>query len=133
MVSEQFLSIVELICEKDARYKEEAYEFVMEALSYTQKRFSRVKHVSGDELLEGIKELLLNKFGPMTVTVLQHWGIRSTEDFGNIVFHLVENRILSKTDDDTVESFKKGFDFQEVFSVGYRQSLERKISRMRSF
>ena len=132
-MSRELRSIVEIICEKDERYKQAAYEFVMEALSYTQKRFRRIKHVTGIELLEGMKELLIHQYGPMALTVLRHWGIRSTEDFGHIVFNLVENKVLSKSDEDNIEHFRNGFDFREVFHVDYRRQLEKKISRMRSF
>jgi len=131
-MSNEFETIVEEIYEKDARYKEDAYVFVMEALAYTQKKYKRTKHVKGEEMLQGMKELLLKKFGPMTIMVLEHWGIKSTEDFGNIVFNLVENRVLSKTDDDSIEEFRDGYDFGEVFDSGYRRQLAKKISRMRS-
>ena len=119
------------ICEDDPRYLEDAYEFVLEALSFTQKKFKRPKHVSGKELLEGIKILLMERFGPMTLTVLQHWGIENTEDFGNIVFNLVDKKVLSKTDDDNIESFKNVFDFDKVFNRGYRQSLDKKVGRLK--
>lgn len=122
---------MERIYEKDARYKGEAYAFVMEALSYTQKKFNRPRHVTGEELLEGLKELLLKKFGPMTLNVLRHWGIQNTEDFGHIVFNLVENRILTKTEDDNFEHFRNGYDFTEAFQHNYRRQLHKKISRMR--
>ena len=131
-MSEQFMTAIETICEKDPRYKEDAYEFVMEALSYTQKKFSRVKHVRGEELLQGIRDLLLEQFGPLALTVLKHWGIHSTEDFGNIVFNLVENRVLSKTEEDNIDSFKNAYNFEEVFLSGCRKQLAKKISRMRS-
>jgi len=131
-MSEEFETILEGIYERDARYREDAYVFVMEALAYTQKKFKRTMHVKGEEMLEGMKELLLNKFGPMTMTVLTHWGIHSTEDFGNIVFNLVENRVLSTTDEDNIEEFRDGYDFGEVFDSGYRKQLAKKISRMRS-
>lgn len=123
--------IVGEICSQDSRYKEAAYEFVLESLSFTQKKFRRSKHVTGRELLEGIKVLLMEKFGPMTMLVLQHWGIDKTEDFGNIVFNLVEKRVLSKTDEDNIESFRDVYDFDKVFNSGYRQSLQKKISRLR--
>ncbi len=126
-------TIIDEICEKDLRYKADAYDFILEALSYTQKKFSRQRHVSGEELLQGIKDLLLEKFGPMALQVLQHWGIKSTDDFGHIVFNLVSNKLLSKTEEDTLESFKNRYDFQQAFHVEYRQQLEKKLSRMRSF
>jgi len=132
-MNQELTSILEVICEKDRRYRQDAYEFVMEALAYSQKRFHRTRHVGGTELLEGTKELLLNKYGPMALTVLHHWGIRSTEDFGQIVFNLVENRVLSKSEEDNLEIFRDGYDFQEVFKQGYHKDLQRRISRMRSF
>ena len=130
-MNEEFNSIIETIYVRDTRYKEDAYAFVMEALSFTQKKYKRFKHVSGEEMLEGIKDLLLDKFGPMTLMVLKFWGIRSTEDFGNIVFNLVENKVLSKTEEDKIESFKNAYDFVEVFDHGYRKQLDKKIRRMR--
>lgn len=130
-MGQHFEAIVERIYARDPRYKTGAYLFVMEAMSYTQRRFGRRRHVSGEELLDGIKELLIRRFGPMTVTVLSHWGIKSTEDFGNIVFNLVDNRVLSKTDHDDIDQFRNGYDFNEVFHTGYRKQLHKKISRMR--
>ena len=124
-------SIILTICERDARYSEDAYEFVLESLSFTQKKFKRSKHVSGPELLEGIKELLMEQFGPMTIPVLKHWGIKGTEDFGHIVFNLLESRVLSKTEEDKIDDFKNVYDFDLVFDKGYRHKLNRKISRLR--
>lgn len=124
---------IDAICREDARYKREAYEFIMEALSYTQKRFRRSKHVTGEELLVGIRQLLQKKFGLMALTVLEHWGIKTTEDFGHLVFNLVNHKVLSKTEEDTIESFRNGYDFKEVFDVGYRKRFHRQISRMRNF
>lgn len=130
-MNKNFNDIVERICERDIRYRHDAYDFLMEALSYTQKRFRRSKHVTGEELLEGIKYLLLERYGPLTMSVLRHWGIRRTDDIGNIVFNLVESKVLSKTDDDRIEHFRDAYDFEEVFTKGYRHLLAKKISRMR--
>jgi len=101
-VSKEFYNIVVRIAENDPRYKEDAYIFVMEALSYTQKKFNAQRHLSGEEILSGMRELLIEKYGPMTMTVLKHWGIKNTEDFGNVVFNLVESRVLSKTEEDSL-------------------------------
>ena len=131
-MNEQFDSVIEKIFIKDPRYKEESYEFVMEALAYTQKKYKREKHVSGEEILEGIKELLIKQFGPMTLAVLEHWGVEKTEDFGNIIFNLVQNKILNKTEEDDISVFKNGYDFTEVFDKGYRKQLLKKVSRMRT-
>jgi len=131
-MNDEFEAIIEDIYDRDIRYREDAYIFVMEALAFTQKKYKCTKHVKGEEMLQGMKELLLKKFGSMTLTVLKHWGINNTEDFGNIVFNLVENRVLSKTEDDNIEEFRDGYDFGEVFDSGYRKQLAKKISRMRS-
>ena len=127
----EFTNILDVICERDPRYRADAYEFVMEALKFTQKKFRRTKHVTGQELLTGIKEFSLQQLGPMTLTVLKHWGINSTEDIGHIVFNLVENKVLSKTEDDSLEHFRNGYDFDEVFNRGYRKQLMKRISRLR--
>ena len=119
------------ICESDPRYKDDAYEFVLEALSFTQKKLQRSRHVTGKELLDGIKDLLIEKFGPLTLTVLQHWGVNATEDFGHIVFNMVEKKILSKTEEDNIESFRNVYDFEVEFKKGYRDRLAKQISRLR--
>ena len=132
MVNQEFYTIIDQICEIDPRYKLDAYEFVMEALAFTQRKYKRSKHVAGEELLEGIKNLLMQKFGPMALLVLNHWGVTRTEDFGNIVFNLVDNKVLSKDSEDNIDSFQNGYDFNEVFNRGYRKQLEKRISRMRA-
>ena len=130
-MNEEFYNILSNIYAQDPRYYPEAYEFVMEALSFSQKRFKKSRHVSGAELLTGIKALLLKKFGPMTMTVLDHWGIKTTDDFGNIVFNLVENKVLAKDTQDHYESFKNAYDFEEVFTKGYRKQLAKRLKSMR--
>ncbi len=130
-MNEEFFNLVLNICARDNRYHPESYEFVMEALSFSQKKLKKSKHVSGPELLNGIKALMLNKFGPMAMAVLNYWGIKTTDDFGNIVFNLVEYKILSKDEQDNYESFKNAYDFDEVFNKGYRKQLARRLKTMR--
>jgi uncharacterized repeat protein (TIGR04138 family) len=131
LMNEEFDYIVSQICEEDPRYHLDAYEFVMEALSFAQKKFKREKHISGEEFLEGIKALLLKKFGPMTLTVLSYWGIKKTEDFGQIVFNLEQYKIIAKDNQDHYETFKNGYDFQQVFDEGYRKELAKRLKSMR--
>ena len=130
-MDQNFEDVVEDIVQKDPRYRFDAYAFVMDALSFAQKKFKCKTHVTGEQLLVGSRELLLQEFGPMTITVLRHWGVQGTEDFGNIVFNMVEARLLSKTSEDCMESFRDFYDFDEVFVRDYRKKLARKISRMR--
>jgi len=115
-----FLKVVEEIVAKDPRYKVEAYDFVMGALNYTQSKLDKPRHVSGGELLEGIREYGLECFGLMTRTVFNNWGVRRTEDFGNIVFNMVDAGLLAKTEEDSIEDFKDGYDFKEAFDKGYK-------------
>lgn len=89
---EEALEFIQLV---DPRYHREAYVFVREALDHTQERAEkdrrgRSHHVTGQELLEGIKQLGLQKFGPMAAMVFQEWGVKSCTDFGEIVFNMVE-------------------------------------------
>ena len=115
-----FDEAVELILAKDSRYTRDAYTFVREALDFTQKLASKgargtIRHVSGQELLVGIRQFALQQFGPMTMTVLEEWGVRNCSDFGEIVFNMVETGLLAKREKDTREDFKNGYDFEEAF------------------
>ncbi len=98
----------------------ESYGFVLTALTYTQKLFNKKKHVSGKELLEGIKELALENYGPMAKSVFEHWGVRKTDDFGEIVFNLIDAKLLGKREEDRREDFKDIYDFDKVFKKGYK-------------
>jgi uncharacterized repeat protein (TIGR04138 family) len=111
---------VEMILAKDPRYAREAYGFVREALDYTQKIIGKenrgqVRHITGQELLDGIRQFALNQFGPMVVTVLEEWGVRNARDFGEIVFNMVEIELLAKTENDNRDDFNNGYDFTDAF------------------
>lgn len=116
-----FLEVINNICNKDKRYEPEAYLFVRQALDMTVKMLDKPKegpgrHVTGQELLEGIKFFTLEEFGPMSLTVLHTWNIYSTDDFGNIVFNLVESGVLGSTAEDSKTDFSEGYDFDEAFA-----------------
>ena len=74
-----------------------------------------MRHVAGPELLEGVRQYALKEFGPMVVTVLSYWGIRSCEDVGHMVFNLIGAGIFGKTEEDSIDDFKNVFDFHEAF------------------
>jgi uncharacterized repeat protein (TIGR04138 family) len=107
------------LLEKDPRYNREAYLFLREALEFTQRQVKREsdisRHVSGQELLDGIREFALKQYGPMTLLVLEEWGVRRCEDFGEMVFNMVEHKILAKTEKDSRDDFKGGYDFADAF------------------
>ena len=110
---------IEEITARDGRYKANAYSFVMAALEQAIGRLSSVRHVSGRELLEGIRETGIEQFGPMAKEVFNFWGVYATEDFGNIVFNLIDSGLLSKTDSDRLEDFIDVYDFETVFEEDY--------------
>ncbi|MDI6733452.1 MAG: hypothetical protein QME51_05465 [Planctomycetota bacterium] len=107
--------LLDKILEKDHRYQREAYLFVFEALEYTLKKISERRHVSGEELLEGIREYALEQFGPLAKMVFNKLGVHKTDDFGEIVFNLVEVKLLGRTEQDSKDNFKDKYNFDEVF------------------
>jgi uncharacterized repeat protein (TIGR04138 family) len=116
-----FIEAIKQICENDPRYDMEAYIFIREGLDHTIKVLQKPekgpqRHVSGQELMEGIRQYALQEFGPMAFKVLTSWGIAKTEDFGEIVFNLVQSGELGKTDEDRREDFKDGYDFHDAFA-----------------
>jgi uncharacterized repeat protein (TIGR04138 family) len=115
-----FDEALDKILARDLRFQRDAYLFVREALDFTQKLISKenrgsVRHVTGKELLGGIRQFALAQFGPMTVTVFEEWGVRHAKDFGEIVFNMVEIGLLAKTEKDTRDDFQNGYDFTEAF------------------
>jgi len=121
-------SLPELAREK-GRYDVEAYRFVFESLDRLLGQLKERRHVSGEELAHAIRELALERFGFMARTVLNEWGVRKTGDFGEIVFHLVEAGLMSKTDDDRKSDFKNIYDFGEAFDRGYHPPPQQKHPR----
>ncbi|HEY5296923.1 MAG TPA: Minf_1886 family protein [Verrucomicrobiae bacterium] len=120
MQEANFDNAVDQILERDARFARDAYGFVREALDYSQKVISRenrgqVRHITGQELLDGIRQLALQQFGPMTVTVFEEWGVKNCRDFGDIVFNMVEISLLAKTNKDSRDDFQNGYDFTDAF------------------
>jgi uncharacterized repeat protein (TIGR04138 family) len=119
-----FLAIVQRIVAKDSRYAVDAYLFVREALDFTVKTLRKPtegpqRHVTGRELMDCMRQFALNEFGPMAFTVLNEWGVTRTEDFGELVFNLVDAGVLGKTDADKREDFTDGYSFAEAFQMPF--------------
>ncbi len=109
---------------RDDRYRREAYRFMQEGLEYTMQRRGRRGHVSGRELVLGMRDLARERFGLMARTVLNQWGVKSTSDLGELVFNLIEEEIMSKQDSDTRADFADIFDFEEAFERDMKIELE---------
>ena len=129
MSDTSFQQTVAEICARDPRFAAESYYFLREGLDFTVKTLQKPaegpeRHVTGQELADGLRQYALQEFGPLALTVLRAWGIQRTEDFGEIVFNLVEAGKLGKTEKDSRADFAKGYDFFEVFGKPYEVEPE---------
>ncbi len=115
----------ERLLQEDPRYAADAYQFVSAGLDFTIKLLNKPRqgpgrHVSGAELLEGLRQYALREYGPMAKTILNAWGIHDCRDFGQIVFNLVAKNIFGKTADDSLADFDAGFDFETAFRAPFK-------------
>jgi uncharacterized repeat protein (TIGR04138 family) len=116
-----FNEVVELICKEDPRFDKKAYTFIRQGLDHTVKELKkkeakgRSQHVSGKELLEGLRAYALDQFGPLAKTVLNSWGVTKCRDFGDVVFNLIEYNVFTKTENDRREDFTDVYSFEEAF------------------
>jgi uncharacterized repeat protein (TIGR04138 family) len=111
--------ILDRLRERNPRFHGKAYLFLLSALHHVMEGLERPRHISGRELAEGARTLALKQFGPLARIVLEHWGIHSTEDMGEIVFALVEAGILIEAEEDRAEDFRGIFDFEDAFERNY--------------
>jgi len=107
---------VEQIARKDARYKPQAVKFVYEGLGYTAKKITtEPKHVSGQILCEGLRKLAIEKWGRLAMLVLNTWGVKTTRDFGEIVYLMIKHKLMSAQQTDSMDDFNDVYDFKTVF------------------
>ncbi len=111
--------IMDRIRMRETRFHEHAYLFVLSALEFCQQRLPERRHITGAELAHACRELALERFGVMAKLVLDHWGIRSTGDIGDVVFTLVELQLLISQATDTRDDFAEIFDFETAFERDY--------------
>jgi uncharacterized repeat protein (TIGR04138 family) len=124
------------VVKNDPRYAYEAYEFVYAALEHTQTRLGRPlpkeggkepapeDHVTPGDLLEGIRDLALIEFGLMARTVFRLWGIERTDDFGEIVFNLIDANLMSKAPSDSRADFQGVYDLDQALVHTFQIRLE---------
>jgi len=114
---------------EDGRFKPEAFQFLLESLDHAIDLAGRAtaegtgRHVSGQELLAGMRVYATQLFGPMAAQVWRSWGIRDSLDWGHVVFLLVDGGMLNRQDNDTIEDFRETFDFDLEFVDKYRPAL----------
>jgi uncharacterized repeat protein (TIGR04138 family) len=123
----RYQKTLEQIVDEVGVYSADAYGFVQEGLTFAVQHVHGRKpdreastHISGQQLCEGLRTYALARWGLMAGTVLRWWGITSTMDFGRIVYILIENGRLSRTDEDTIEDFRNVYDFRNAFETKYR-------------
>lgn len=127
-MNSEFLEQIEQLAESVGRYRKEAYLFIYDALQYTVDKLGKTtlpreqRHITGRDLLQGISEFGLNQFGPLTRDVFAHWGINATQDFGQIVFSLVDAKLMSKTEEDRLDDFTDVFDLDTEFDWPRRKA-----------
>ncbi len=129
----EFAEIVALICKEDPRFDKKAYDFVRQGLDHTVKELrkketsktERSRHVSGPELLHGIRGFALDQYGPLAKTVLNAWGVKRCRDFGDIVFNLIEYDVFAKTEKDRPEDFSDIYSFEDAFVKPFQPAKRR--------
>ncbi|MBL1216562.1 MAG: hypothetical protein D8M59_03615 [Planctomycetes bacterium] len=107
-----------------APYPKQAFAFVQEGLAFTtrhvhgdpSKSEHEDRHVSGQQLCEGLRDYAIKRYGLMARSVLNHWRIERTDDFGRIVFALIDIGAMSRTDRDCLDDFYSVYSFEDAFS-----------------
>ena len=135
MQKPDFTEAVDRIVAEKPGIERDAYYFLRDALDYTVKLRKKARetavdrHVSGQQLLEGIRQHALREFGPMVVTVFEYWGVRRCEDFGEMVYRLIGADVFGKKETDSIDDFGGGYSFREAFVAPFQP--EPSIARRR--
>jgi uncharacterized repeat protein (TIGR04138 family) len=122
------------LLKRDPRFKIEAYAFVRDALSYAQRtlmsqgslsvdsQFAELddvedqsRHLTGQQLCEACRQHALEQYGYLAPLVLANWGLKSTSNFGDVVYNLIEIKHMRKSDADRREDFNDVFSFHDAF------------------
>lgn len=108
---------IETLAAQKGVFRADAYFFVIEAIELAMASTDVREHISGEFLLGWIKKMGQERFGIMAGDVFRAWGVHSTLDFGRVVFHLVEEGLLKKQQEDTLIDFLDGFEFDQAFTL----------------
>ena len=114
-----FWDAVREIRRADGRFSQEAYGFIMDALEFTIHKVGERRHVKAAELLEGVCEHAKNRYGLLAYSVLERWGLKTTDDIGDAVFQLVNAHVLARQEDDSRDDFLGVFDLNRRLEDGY--------------
>lgn len=119
-----FSEALDQVIASHPQFDREAYLFLRDALDFTIKSRKKQKselsrHVTGQELMEGVRLYALQEFGPMVPTVFETWNIRECGDVGQMVFNLIQGGIFDKTENDSMDDFKGAYAFHDAFVKPY--------------
>ena len=128
MKDKHFKDTVENIICDDSRFSYGAYEFISKAVAYTVQKISSTKkatatnHISGYELLCGISDFAVQKFGPLAYEVLKSWGLKDSLSIGYVVFNMVDYSLLGKSDEDDIQDFENAFNLKNELTTRFLPS-----------
>ena len=121
---------MEEVIRGDGRYPLEAFAFLHDALNRAvgevygpgasapqDPEGVEARHVSGEQLCNAMRDLALERWGRLAQPVLAKWNIHATIDLGHMVYLLVNNSFMRKTDEDSVEDFRDVYSFGDAFNV----------------
>ena len=91
-------------------YHERGYIVVLGAVEFLQSRLDARRHVSAAELAWACRDFALEQFGMLASAVMTHWGIHTTDDFGQIVFMLERRNIEGRNARDIAADLTAAFD-----------------------
>ena len=115
MSNTELLKMITKTSEEDGRYAKEGFLFILSGLEHTLSKLPKRRHLSGQELSRGIAEYAREQYGYLAKMVLENWGVRSTMDYGEIVYLLINEGIMNRTEEDRLEDFRDVFDFESEF------------------
>lgn len=118
---------LEQIAQQDGRFDVKALKFVFDGLGQTiqmirdaEQEDDRPRHITGDELAEGIAKLAIERWGRLARMVFNHWGLQTTRDIGEIVYLMIEHKWMTAQESDHIEDFDNVYDFEQIFEKQYR-------------
>ena len=112
---------LEIIAKEDGRYSPDAVKFVYEGLGYTLKKvIAEPEHIDGQKLCNGLRQLAVEKWGRLAILVLNTWGVRTTKNFGEIVYLMIKNKWMSAQPTDSIDDFNDVYDFKTVFKDQFK-------------
>lgn len=121
---------------RSSTYHPNAFKFVYSALRFSQEQLGRDRrsefsgHISGPELLDGMRLLALQHFGMLSVQVFKSWGVTSTDDIGHIVFEMIDAGEMRRTPHDQLSDFFGVYDFEKAFCEDYKLDISAAFSKL---